>query len=98
MKINGELTPTEPYMVWRQSADGKNFYVSMNMHHPIRESFEGSSDLLLFLRLCAYEAVAEYLAGRDLERVRPEVVRQIKSKLMSVRHNMDQSHGEEKSA
>lgn len=98
VKINGELTPTEPYMVWRQSADGKNFYVSMNMHHPIRESFEGSSDLLLFLRLCAYEAVAEYLAGRDLERVRPEVVRQIKSKLMSVRHNMDQSHGEEKSA
>lgn len=43
-------------------------------------------------------AVAEYLAGRDLERVRPEVVRQIKSKLMSVRHNMDQSHGEEKRA
>lgn len=95
VKIDNELTPLQPYMVWTQSSDGKKFYVGMNMHHPILETFQGSADLVLFLRLCAYEAIAEYIAQKGSDRVRPESIRQIKSNLMSLRHQMEQHDPED---
>jgi len=95
VKVDSDLTPDQPYMVWSQSADGSKFYVEMNTHHPIRETFQSPSDLVLFLRLCAYEAMAEYLVQRGQNRIQPDAIRKMKSNLMSMRHQMDQSDSED---
>lgn len=82
--IDEDLRPTDPYIVWQQSASGKQVDVVINWNHPALEMISGADDLVVYMRLAAYEALSEWQAVRLGERVRPDEIRLIKGRLLAI--------------
>jgi Histidine kinase-, DNA gyrase B-, and HSP90-like ATPase len=78
-----DLSTSDPY-VSIDSADPAVVKVVINMSHPAVEELPGPSELLLHIRNCALDAIAEWKAQRQNAPLNPATIRYLKDDLMRV--------------
>lgn len=80
--LSHEPSPNDPYVV-SESTTPERVLVIINMQHPhIKEITGGSESLLVYLRHCVYDAIAEWQARNRASTIDPDTIKILKDKLL----------------
>ena len=90
--LSSDLSPNDPYVV-SQSTDPNVVMVAINMLHPhVAQISGGSHGLLVYLRHCVYDAIAEWQARNRASTIDPDTIKILKDRLLRLQMEI-QMHG-----
>ncbi|AQG79932.1 ATP-binding protein [Spirosoma montaniterrae] len=87
--IDENMSPYEPYVLIQSTAYLDKVIVILNRSHPYWSQLSGVSEIVQFIRQCAYDGVAEWKAYSVTHKFDPDTIKLIKDNLLRLSYKVD---------